>query len=582
MKEKEEPLLSWWEFIKAVLFLVSENRKKFLFLNAVVFASFFYDFVPPFIVGEIVDFFTNYEVGESLNQFYFYVIFIAVATSIIAFIRLSSKNELGKIISQTVYNVKVKGFDRLLDFSIKWHDKENTGNKIQKIQNGSISLSQLQRELGADIFVNASGMIGALIGFLILKPSFFIYCLVYLAIFIFIQIKFYKKFQQMNIEYNTRLEKASGTYYEGVSNLVTLKALGVKDDYKKNISSREELSRDTMIDMIKLGTSKWKYFQIINGIFLGGIVFLSGYGYLNGTVTLGSIFVFFNYFQRLSVSTGQSTNILDRLVAHKTSISRMMPIFWEETTAIEGDLRFPNKWNEINIENGNFAFKEKKALEDINIKIEKSEKIGIVGESGSGKSTLAKLLLALYEFDSGIYKIGDTKATEIKHSELTKNVTLVLQDSEMFNLSLKENITLMRRYDDKLFKKAIEIAQIEDLINNLPEKENTLIGEKGYRLSGGERQRIGIARAIYKNPQILILDEATSSLDSRTEARIQEGLDNKLEEKTVITIAHRISTLKNSDRIIVLENGKIVEEGNFKKLEEDNKSFFYSLYHSQK
>ncbi|MBI2420893.1 MAG: ABC transporter ATP-binding protein [Candidatus Levybacteria bacterium] len=588
---KDFPKLSWWQMIKAILFLAADQKKKYLFFNSVLLTVLFYDIVPPYVIGKIVDFFASYKAGVSLTPFYLYVIFLAVTTLIIAFIRLSTKNTLGKLQSQITYNVKVKGFERLLDFSIKWHDKENTGNKVQKIQNGADAMMRLQRILGSDLFVNLASTIGVLTAFLFLNQSFFFYSLLYLAIFMLVQARFYNRYLRYTNEYNASLEKASGTYYEGLSNVLTIKTLGVKEDFKKNITSREELSRDNAIRMVKLGTDKWKFFQFINALFLAGVILLAGHGFINKTITLGSIFIFFNYFQKLSQAVGQSTNFIDDVMNIRVSIGRMMPIFWEKSTASEGRLNFPRKWEELIIKNGNFDYRNQDgenkpsddaALKNINITIKKNEKIGIVGRSGSGKSTLAKVLLALYKFSSGTYKIGGINIYEIKHDELTQKISLVLQESEMFNISLKENITMMRRYNSELFGKAIKISQLEDLIAKLPEGLNTLIGEKGYRLSGGERQRIGIARAIYKDPQILVLDEATSSLDSKTESLIQEALEKELDQKTVISIAHRVSTLRNADRIIVFENGEIAEEGKFKDLSENQDSAFSKLYQNQK
>jgi ABC-type multidrug transport system fused ATPase/permease subunit len=180
--------------------------------------------------------------------------------------------------------------------------------------------------------------------------------------------------------------------------------------------------------------------------------------------------------------------------------------------------------------------------------------------------------------DSGEYLIGNEKFSNIKTEKLLKNVSIVLQESEMFNLSLKENITLMHRFDKELFKKAIRIAQLEEVIDKMPKGIKTFIGEKGYHLSGGERQRVGIARAIYRNTQIMIFDEATSSLDSRTEKLIQEGIEREMEQKTLIFIAHRITTLKNVDNIYVFKNGRIVEDGKYDELLGKKEGEFYKLF----
>jgi ABC-type multidrug transport system fused ATPase/permease subunit len=264
----------------------------------------------------------------------------------------------------------------------------------------------------------------------------------------------------------------------------------------------------------------------------------------------------------------------------------MMPIYWNTEVMTTGHLPFPKAWDDLKIADGTFHYKSETdskgfTLSNINFSIKNGEKVGIVGASGGGKSTLAKLLLGLYELKNGSFTIGETSFYDINHQDITNHIAIVLQESEMFNLSLTENITLLKKTSPEIFKKAIEIAQLEAIIQKLPKGLDTLIGEKGYRLSGGERQRVGIARAICKNPDILVLDEATSALDSKTEKRIQDALEDYFRKKTFIIIAHRISTLKNVDSIFVFEKGNIVEQGNYQKLITDTTSKFYAIYTMQ-
>lgn len=583
---KDEPQFGWGSMLKSLWLLLGEQRGKYVVHSAALFAIFFYELVPPFIIGRIVDFFANYEAGTPLTFFYQLVALLVIGHGIVSLVRLSLKYSLGKIESQVTYNTRVRGFDRLLSRSLKWHDSENTGNKVQRIQNGAAALTELQSSLNNKIFPQVTATIGVLSAFLVLQPTFFFYCLAYLAAFVAVQARYYARTQEMNNEYNTLVEKASGTYFEGLSNIATIKTLGVRDDFKRNIDSREDLSRDYSIYMKQFSTNKWKWFQVINALALGGIVLLTGHGFIAGAISLGSIFVFFNYFHKISEAVGSATGIFDKLISYKVSIGRMMPIFAPDSEAASGSAVFPAEWDRLSITDGNFSYGSPgedrgHSLRNIHFSIRKHEKVGIVGGSGSGKSTLAKLLLGLYPLDNGTYTIGQTNFYDIKGHEVTDHIALVLQDSEMFNLSLKENITLMRTYDEKLFTRAIAIAELGELIANLPEGLETLIGEKGYRLSGGERQRIGIARAVYKDPEILIFDEATSSLDSSMESLIWQSIEKQLHEKTVISIAHRMSTLKNVDKVVVFEGGTIVEEGGFAELSQDTNSKFYELSQSQ-
>ncbi len=241
------------------------------------------------------------------------------------------------------------------------------------------------------------------------------------------------------------------------------------------------------------------------------------------------------------------------------------------------------KWDKIEIINGSFKYPSgQEALKNLNFHVNRDEKLGIAGESGSSKSTLVKILLGLYQLEEGQFKVGGQNYYDISHDDLIKNVAVVLQETELFNLSLKDNITGMRNISRDLVNQAVSISGLNEVIEKLPKGLNTLIGEKGYKLSGGERQRLGIARAICKNAPIIILDEATSSLDNKTEKDVLDKLFGAFgQEKTFVTIAHRISTLRDTDRVIVFENGEVVEEGIYEELIKNDNSRLGQLYKLQ-
>lgn len=239
--------------------------------------------------------------------------------------------------------------------------------------------------------------------------------------------------------------------------------------------------------------------------------------------------------------------------------------------------------NTIEIKNVNFAYNNgRKVLHNINLSIGKNEKIGLIGRSGSGKSTLINLLLRSIEPTKGKIYISDTNITKVTQFSLQQNIAFIPQEPNLFNRSIMENIRFSRpkATDEEVFK-AAKLAHIHDTILKMPNGYNSVIGERGVKLSGGERQRITIAAAILKDTPILILDEATSALDSESEAAIEKALKNIMKNKTVIAIAHRLSTLKNMDRIIVLDNGKIAENGTEKELLKNKDGIFSRLYHLQ-
>jgi subfamily B ATP-binding cassette protein MsbA len=222
------------------------------------------------------------------------------------------------------------------------------------------------------------------------------------------------------------------------------------------------------------------------------------------------------------------------------------------------------------------------SLKNISVSIAKGETVALVGSSGAGKSTFVDLISRFYDIQNGSILIDGISLKDIKLNSLRMLVGVVTQETILFNDTILNNI----KYGDELatiedVKKASEAANALEFINELPEKFDTIIGEKGARLSGGQRQRITIARAILKNPQILILDEATSSLDTESERKVQIAIDNLVKDRTVIVIAHRLSTIENADKILVFHGGQIIETGNHAELL-DNIGKYTSLYEIQK
>lgn len=237
----------------------------------------------------------------------------------------------------------------------------------------------------------------------------------------------------------------------------------------------------------------------------------------------------------------------------------------------------------ISIKNMSFAYENKAPLfEDFNLEIKANEKVGIVGLSGSGKSTLINLILRAYDIKGGEIKISEQNIAKITQSSLHRHIALIPQEPTLFNRSIMNNIRFSNpKASDEDVYKAAKLAQIHDTILKMPKGYQSVVGERGVKVSGGERQRIAIASAILKDTPILILDEATSALDSESETAIQKALQNIMKNKTVIAIAHRLSTLRNMDRIIVLEHGKIVENGEPQELLKNKSGKFYHLFNLQ-
>ena len=590
-KRDDFPGLSWGDLFKAYWFLLDNFKWKWLFLTVFLFAIHFYVLVPPLIIGKIVDFFTQYHTGDSLNNFYIYTGILGVSFVIISFLRLSTKNVIGNLQSEVTYQTKVKGFEKLLDFSLEWHLEESAGAKSQRVKSGVEAYKALSSKLTNEIMRSVASIIGVIVVFIFLRPPYVIFFLLYVLGFWTILLSFYKKIHSENDAYYSSLEKAGGSYVEGLSNILTIKTLGAGSGFKKHIALKEHGTKEHELYIRKLYNNLWKTFQAFNGICYGVFLFLVGQDVVNQQISAGSLVIFYGYLQNLIGNAGDMIDTYEATLNAKSGIGRMMSVFWTKVKITAGNKKLPRNWENISLDNANFSYKSEQgveaesdargAIKDLSISIPRYSKIGVVGKTGSGKSTLAKILAGLYPLSSGQYKIGEISFYQLAHEEQTKQLTLVLQETEIFNLSLGDNITLMRNIDPKLLENALEISQLAELVGKLPKGLDTLVGEKGYHLSGGERQRVGIARAICKNSPIIILDEATSSLDSKTESLIQQALETKLKDKTIISIAHRVSTLQKTDVIYVFDEGSIVENGKFAELSSDKNSKFYELYRGQ-
>ena len=326
-------------------------------------------------------------------------------------------------------------------------------------------------------------------------------------------------------------------------------------------------------------------FHAIDTVFLTSGIFLILYFAQKDNIALDNLFYVYTTLVNLVLATMGINNycqfISDQLGGIRANFSTLnQPIDIKEK---EDAINIRPTKAEITFKDVNFSYIEGKPIfKNLNLHIKAREKIGIVGHSGSGKSTLINLLLRAYDVDSGEILLNKTNIKDLTFRSHHKNIAVISQDTALFNRSILENLRITNsQASEEQIRQAAQLAQIDKTIMNLPHGYNSVVGERGTMLSGGERQRIAIARAILQNAPILILDEATSALDSEAEIMIEKALQNIIKDKTVIAIAHRLSTLRSMDRIIVLENGKIIEEGSIDELLKNKSGTFYKLYQLQ-
>nr|WP_321267060.1 ABC transporter ATP-binding protein [uncultured Sulfurimonas sp.] len=285
-------------------------------------------------------------------------------------------------------------------------------------------------------------------------------------------------------------------------------------------------------------------------------------------LSIGMMFAMFGYIWFIMTPVQDILSMQYSYASAKSALKRINKILTLKTEK-SGTKKIEEKELNISINNLNFAYSnDKPILKNISLDIDVGSKIALIGASGSGKTTLAQVISGFYEKNSGSLKYNDIEVEDIDKSSLRKNIFLVLQMPILFNSTLRFNITMGDKSisDEKIYE-ALKTAQLIDMIDEMPDKLDTIVGRHGIRLSGGQRQRLSIARMIIANPSVVIFDESTSALDVHTEAKLQTSISPLLKDKTVITIAHRLSTVKNADSIYVLDAGNIVQKGTHEELE---------------
>ncbi|MFP4195806.1 MAG: ABC transporter ATP-binding protein [Candidatus Woesearchaeota archaeon] len=559
------------------------NRLKLLLMLALRIASGSLTFLAVYLTGRIVDFFINYEQGQVLTEFHWLVGGIFVVGVVKVITRFYSKFFIQKAGMETQKHLRMRGFTKLLELDLFWHEKENTGNKVQRVQSGSKSSHDFARLLSNELAAFLIDFVGAIIIFFFVGWKYVMFMLLFAAIYIAVEKYYENKLYKRSKDLHKKQETLSGKAHEAASNIMTIKSLGLHKRFKNSMHSHERQYEQLWEKHKVTSQNKMKAVNVL--ITLGHAIFflIVGYDVVAQAITVGRIVVFTGYYTRFANGISKYSNISLNLIQFKVKMQRLQEILQlhEKPFDKQGKKNVPRGWKELRFDKVRFRYDQKDILQGLDLTIRRNEKVGIVGGSGAGKSTLIKLLLRLYEPTNGAIRIGGRNLLDIKRYNLRNEVTVVSQDQEVFNMTLRENITLSQNgVDKKRLDYAIRASGLSKVIRKLPQGLLTIIGEKGYKLSGGERQRVSIARALYRNASVIILDEATSHLDTRTERSIQDAID-RIEGKTIIIIAHRLSTLENVDRIVYMEHGRVKEQGTFRKLME-KRDRFYKLLQKQK
>jgi ATP-binding cassette subfamily B protein len=475
--------------------------------------------------------------------------------------------------------IRVDAYSHVQNLNIKWFEGQKTGN-VTSILNDDIN--QLERFLdnGANDIIQiivSTLTIGAV--FFFISPMIAAIAVIPVPVILFVASFFQKSLEPRYLNVRNAAGNLSSTIFNNLLGIMTIKSFTSENLEKERVSTLSESYQSANKDAIRISSAFVPVVRmgVLSG-FLGTMV-LGGLMAFSGAIAVGSFSVLLFLTQRFLWPFTRLGEIIDLFARSMASTRRIMDLI-DTPIEIKDDkdsISLENLKDDIIFDNVSFQYSdESKVFKDLSLDIKSNSLVGIVGKTGVGKSTLIKLLLRLYNIDSGQIKIGSNNINSIALQSLRRNIGLVSQETFLFDGTISENISypILDTHIDKI-KRAAELSQCDEFIDRFPEGYNTVIGERGQRLSVGQKQRISIARAILKDPSILIFDEATSSVDNRTENLIQKSLKDISKDRTTIAIAHRLSTIRNADLILVLDEGKIIESGTHDELVESNGNYKY-------
>lgn len=548
---------------------LKKYKRQMLFVFLLVLFIESRNVIDKFLFKVIIDKGTEFTSGSLLAGAFIKVllvvaiIFIVVISSSFAF-RWLYIHITNRLEGDLILDLKRKFFNHLISLDHSFHVSHKTGSLISRLMRGASAMERI-----TDVIVfNVAPLILELIlvSLSLIYFSWIPALVVFLTIIVFIFYSlFIQKFQEeSNLIANKTEDIEKANISDIFTNIDSIKYFGKENIIKKKFA---KLSDNTKKAVLK----NWQYFRwldsgqsLILGVGTFFLVYFPLVKFLHGQFTLGTLAFIYTVF-------GGLVGSLFGFVYGIRNFYRAMADFQDlfEYGKIKVEIKDKPNAKELKIKEGEIEFKniyfnydKRKIFSNFNLKIPKNKKIALVGHSGCGKTTLVKLLYRFYDVNAGSIMIDSRDIREFKQESLREEMAIVPQECVLFDDTIFNNVAFsnQKASRDEVMK-AMKFAQLDRIIEDFPKKEKTVVGERGVRLSGGEKQRVSIARAILANKKVLVLDEATSSLDSETEYEIQQELQELMQGRTSIIIAHRLSTIMKADRIIVMKKGKIVQHG---------------------
>ena len=562
------------EFIKNMKFVwkyaKSEKKKIIVYFFLSVFGICF-SILFPFMSAKQIVLLTN----ESIKQFIYMAVIVFICILLEDTLDYFKSKLYQKIFRQIYINIQSDLGAEILKLSNQTLEENGSGIFIQRLIGDTKNISTIFTDLNR--YINGIiANIGILITYFVLSKTVFIFVLFAFSIRMIIEVLRINIYNKNNANYKKNNDSMTSFTGEIVRGAEDIKMLNGEKSFLDELRTRFENLNSEKYNMENINLTylviRWYWAAI--SLFV--ISFIIGISVLNGSLAVATGIVLFNFGNRYNSLVQNITGFHELIKKFNLSATRIFDIFEDEKYVKEtfGDKHLDKVDGNFEFKNVSFKYKENKVLNHLNFKVKANETVAFVGKSGAGKTTIFNLLCKMYDNYDGKITIDGVDIKELDKDSIRGNITIVSQNPYIFNMSIRDNLKLVKKdLTEEEMIEACHLAALDDFIESLPLKYDTIVGEGGITLSGGQKQRLAIARAFVQKTEIILFDEATSALDNETQAKIQQAIDNLQQEYTILIIAHRLSTVKNADRILMIEDGHIIAEGKHNELIKNCKSY---------
>lgn len=537
----------------------------------------------PFVAGKLIDTASGESwMVEDINVIALMLVGILLIQSIFSFFRVWL---FAKVNERSMRDIRKALYSKLVQLPMTFFDKRRTGELISRITSDVSMLQEAFSTTLAELFRQLITLLAGVAFLFFTTPKLTLFMVATFPVLVIFAMVFGRFIRKLSKQTQDELAAANIIVEETMQSIMTVKSF-VGEDYE---SKRYENGLNRVVSVaLKAAGFRGAFISFIIFALFGGIVAVMWYGatlVASGEMSVGDLVSFVLYTTFIGGSIAGLGDIYGQIQKAIGSSERVLEILDEEPEVSTADFQQVPVFGNIAFDQVTFAYPtrtEVDVLKNMSFAVEAGQKIALAGHSGAGKSTIIQLLLKFYEVSKGEIRVDGKPLKDWNLKQLRSNIGIVPQEVLLFGGSIRENIAYAK--PDATEEEIIEAAKKANawqFITKLPEGLDTLVGERGIKLSGGQRQRVAIARAILKDPAILILDEATSSLDAESESLVQEALDELMKNRTTIIIAHRLATIRKVDKIYVLSEGKIVEQGSHESLASQEEGFYANLVRLQ-